>query len=95
VVTETASVHPDDRPYERAPLAADCGPGWAPSRVPDVATREMPMEMEDGVPGACVRPLPALDSLQLSRPWYLRGPAAWHPRTGRPAAAAPGGAPTA
>jgi len=38
--------------------------------------------------------LPALDSLQLSRPWYLRGPAAWHPRSGRPAAAAPIGAPT-
>ncbi|MGY1640505.1 mycofactocin system FadH/OYE family oxidoreductase 1 [Geodermatophilus sp. SYSU D00703] len=29
VVTETASVHGSDRPYERAPLAADCGPGWA------------------------------------------------------------------
>lgn len=28
LVTETASVHPDDHPYERAPLAADCGPGW-------------------------------------------------------------------
>jgi mycofactocin system FadH/OYE family oxidoreductase 1 len=28
VVTETASVHPSDWPYERAPLAADCGPGW-------------------------------------------------------------------
>jgi 2,4-dienoyl-CoA reductase (NADPH2) len=83
VVTETASVHPDDWPYERAPLAADCGPGWAaivaacrpagslvlaglghtgaqgssawsqaalwaPSRVPDVAVREVPMEMGDG-----------------------------------------------
>ncbi|GHB71568.1 oxidoreductase [Streptomyces viridiviolaceus] len=82
VVTETASVHPSDWPYERAPLAADCGPGWAavvdacrphgalvlaglghagsqgssaygqsalwaPSRVPDVVSREMPMEMED------------------------------------------------
>ena len=89
VVTETASVHPDDWPYERAPLAADCGPGWAatvaacrphdtpvlagvghtggqgssawsqaalwaPSRVPDVATREMPMEMEDGELAAVV-----------------------------------------
>jgi len=29
VVCETASVHPSDWPYERAPLAADCGPGWA------------------------------------------------------------------
>ncbi|MFC4604996.1 mycofactocin system FadH/OYE family oxidoreductase 1 [Rhodococcus kronopolitis] len=28
VVTETASVHRGDWPYERAPLAADCGPGW-------------------------------------------------------------------
>jgi 2,4-dienoyl-CoA reductase (NADPH2) len=29
VVTETASVHPSDWPYERAPAAAACGPGWA------------------------------------------------------------------
>jgi 2,4-dienoyl-CoA reductase (NADPH2) len=28
IVTETASVHPSDWPYERAPLAASCGPGW-------------------------------------------------------------------
>ncbi|MCW2499522.1 MAG: NADH:flavin oxidoreductase/NADH oxidase [Frankiales bacterium] len=28
VVTETASVHDSDWPYERAPLAAECGPGW-------------------------------------------------------------------
>jgi mycofactocin system FadH/OYE family oxidoreductase 1 len=28
IVTETASVHDSDWPYERAPLAADCGPGW-------------------------------------------------------------------
>ena len=28
LVTETASVHPSDWPYERAPLAAGCGPGW-------------------------------------------------------------------
>ncbi|MER6385824.1 mycofactocin system FadH/OYE family oxidoreductase 1 [Streptomyces sp. NPDC001250] len=82
IVTETASVHPSDWPYERAPLAADCGPGWAataaacapygtlvvaslghagsqgssayhqsalwaPSRVPDVVSRELPMEMEE------------------------------------------------
>jgi 2,4-dienoyl-CoA reductase (NADPH2) len=48
----------------------------------------------DRAPVPALRRLPALDSLQLSRPWYLRGPAAWHPRTGRPAAAAPDGAPT-
>lgn len=81
VVTETASVHDSDWPYERAPLAADCGPGWAdvvaacrphgalvlaslghtgaqgssghaqtalwaPSAVPDVVTREVPVAME-------------------------------------------------
>ncbi len=80
VVTETASVHPSDWPYERAPLASACGPGWravvdalrphgtvvlaglghaggqgssdysqsvlwAPSRVADAITREMPLEM--------------------------------------------------
>jgi 2,4-dienoyl-CoA reductase (NADPH2) len=28
VVTETASVHPSDWPYERAPLASVCRPGW-------------------------------------------------------------------
>lgn len=81
VVTETASVHDSDWPYERAPLAAECGPGWAaiadacrphgtvvlaglghagsqgssafsqralwaPSRVPDVVSRELPVEVE-------------------------------------------------
>ena len=81
IVTETASVHPSDWPYERAPLASDCAAGWsataaschahgslvlaslghagmqgssaysqralwAPARVPDPATREMPMVME-------------------------------------------------
>ena len=81
VVTETASVHDSDWPYERAPLATLCGPGWAsivdacrphgtlvvaalghaggqgssaysqsalwaPSRVPDPVSRELPMEME-------------------------------------------------
>ena len=81
IVTETASVHPSDWPYERAPLAAECRPGWAravaacrphgalvlaglghagmqgssafsqsalwaPSRVPDAGSRELPMEME-------------------------------------------------
>jgi mycofactocin system FadH/OYE family oxidoreductase 1 len=29
LITETASVHESDWPYERAPLAAECGPGWA------------------------------------------------------------------
>jgi mycofactocin system FadH/OYE family oxidoreductase 1 len=29
IVTEIASVHPLDWPYERAPLAAECGPGWS------------------------------------------------------------------
>ena len=82
IVTEIASVHPSDWPYEHAPLAADCGPGWsqtaaacaphgalvlaglghagmqgssafsqsalwAPSRVPDAASRELPMEMAE------------------------------------------------
>ena len=81
VVTETASVHPSDWPYERAPLAADAAAGWAsiarachaegalviasighcggqgssaysqqpllaPSRVPEVNTREVPKAME-------------------------------------------------
>jgi 2,4-dienoyl-CoA reductase (NADPH2) len=79
IVTEVASVHDSDWPYERAPLAVDCTDGWravadacrpalvlaglghtggqgssaygqqalwAPSRVPDVASREVPMEME-------------------------------------------------
>jgi 2,4-dienoyl-CoA reductase (NADPH2) len=82
IVTEIASVHPSDWPYERAPLAADCEPGWsqiaaacaphgalvlaglghaglqgssafsqgplwAPSRVPDAGSRELPMEMAE------------------------------------------------
>ena len=81
VVVEEASVHPSDWPYERAPLATECGPGWsmiadachaegtlvlaalghaggqgtshwsqrelwAPSRVPEVNTREVPKWME-------------------------------------------------
>lgn len=81
VVVEEASVHPSDWPYERAPLASECGAGWAavaaachqegtlvlaalghagqqgssayhqaplwaPSRVPDVNTREVPKAME-------------------------------------------------
>ncbi|HEV2252174.1 MAG TPA: mycofactocin system FadH/OYE family oxidoreductase 1 [Streptosporangiaceae bacterium] len=82
IVTEIASVHPSDWPYERAPLAADCERGWsqavaacephgalvvaglghagmqgssafsqsalwAPSRVPDAGSRELPMEMAE------------------------------------------------
>lgn len=81
IVTEGASVHPSDWPYERAPLAAACSQGWAdivqacgphgslviasldhaggqgssaysqaplwaPSRVPEVNTREVPKWME-------------------------------------------------
>ncbi|MFZ2344204.1 MAG: 2,4-dienoyl-CoA reductase, partial [Candidatus Microthrix parvicella] len=29
IVTEEASVHPSDWPYERAPLASECVAGWA------------------------------------------------------------------
>lgn len=82
VIVEEASVHESDWPYERAPLARLCGPGWtaiadachthgsvvlaalghaggqgtshwsqrelwAPSRVPEVNTREVPKWMED------------------------------------------------
>jgi 2,4-dienoyl-CoA reductase (NADPH2) len=81
IVTEGASVHPSDWPFERAPLAARCADGWAaiagacrphgtlvlasldhaggqgssaysqlplwaPSRVPEVNTREVPKWME-------------------------------------------------
>ncbi len=81
IVTEEASVHPSDWPYERAPLATECARGWsdvaaacrphgavvlaalghsggqgtshwsqrelwAPSRVPEVNTREVPKWME-------------------------------------------------
>lgn len=83
VVTEGASVHDSDWPYERAPLAASCTAGWAaiatachahgalviagldhaggqgssaynqrelwaPSRVPEVNSREVPKWMEAG-----------------------------------------------
>ncbi len=82
VVTEGASVHDSDWPYERAPLATQCAAGWerlagechrhgslliasldhaggqgssaysqrelwAPSRVPEVNSREVPKWMED------------------------------------------------
>jgi len=81
IITEEASVHESDHPYERAPLAADaeagwgeivraCAPAgtvvlaaighaggqgtshwhqrelWAPSRVPEVNSREVPKWME-------------------------------------------------
>ncbi|MEP7203470.1 MAG: mycofactocin system FadH/OYE family oxidoreductase 1 [Ilumatobacteraceae bacterium] len=81
IVTEGASVHDSDWPYERAPLASRCAPGWssivdachehgslviasldhaggqgssaynqlplwAPSRVPEVNSRETPKWME-------------------------------------------------
>jgi len=81
IVTEIASVHESDWPYERAPLASACGPGWAelvaacrpygalvlaglghaggqgssayhqralwaPSRVADVVSREVPYAVE-------------------------------------------------
>jgi len=81
IVVEEASVHAGDWPYERCPLATECGPGWAdvasachahgalvlaalghaggqgssaysqaplwaPSRVPEVNTREVPKWME-------------------------------------------------
>jgi 2,4-dienoyl-CoA reductase (NADPH2) len=82
IIVEEASVHDSDWPYERAPLASRCGPGWAavadachrhgtvvlaaighaggqgssayhqrplwaPSRVPEVNTREVPKAMEE------------------------------------------------
>ncbi len=98
IVTETASVHPSDWPYERAPLAAECGPGWAravaacrphgalvlaglghagmqgssafsqsalwaPSRVPDAGSRELPMEMEGAEIAALVEGFAAAAAL--------------------------------
>ena len=89
IVTEGASVHPSDWPYERAPLAERCGQGWAavvaacrphgslviasldhaggqgssaysqaplwaPSRVPEVNSREVPKWMEPDDIGAVV-----------------------------------------
>jgi 2,4-dienoyl-CoA reductase (NADPH2) len=39
IMVETASVVADDWPYERAPLAAECGPGW---RVVAEACRALP-----------------------------------------------------
>ena len=92
IVTEEASVHDSDWPYERAPLACFCGQGWrtivdtvrntgsgsvvlaalghsggqgtshwsqremwAPSPVPEVASREVPKVMERADIGAVIR----------------------------------------
>ena len=89
IVTEGASAHDSDWPYERAPLAQRCAPGWsaiaaachahgslviasldhaggqgssaysqsplmAPSRVPEVNSREVPKWMEADDIGAVV-----------------------------------------
>lgn len=89
IVTEGASVHDSDWPYERAPLAQRCAAGWseiasachehgslviasldhaggqgssaysqlplwAPSRVPEVNTRESPKWMEESDIGAVI-----------------------------------------
>ena len=83
IITEEASVHDSDWPYERAPLYSQCSPGWreiasrchrhgalvlaalghsgsqgesayhqsvlwGASSLPDVVTREVPKEMEEG-----------------------------------------------
>ena len=90
IVVEEASVHGSDWPYERCPLATECGDGWrsvaeachrhgslviaalghaggqgssaysqaplwAPSRVPEVNTREVPKAMEAADIAAVVR----------------------------------------
>jgi mycofactocin system FadH/OYE family oxidoreductase 1 len=88
IVVEEASVHASDWPYERAPLASECGTGWrsvvdacapaivlaalghsggqgtshwsqremwAPSAVPEVASREVPKVMEQRDIDAVVR----------------------------------------
>ena len=45
VTVEEASVHDSDWPYERAPLAADCSPGWA--AVADVCHAEGALVLGD------------------------------------------------
>ena len=90
IVVEEASVHGSDWPYERCPLASECGDGWrsvaeachlhgslviaalghaggqgssaysqaplwAPARVPEVNTREVPKSMEAADIAAVVR----------------------------------------
>jgi len=101
IVTEEASVHPSDHPYERAPLAEDAGPGWeeiatachdegalvlaalghaggqgtshwhqrelwAPSRVPEVNTREVPKWMEPADIAAVVEGFAAATRVALA-----------------------------
>lgn len=114
VVVETASVHPSDWPYERAPLATDCAAGWArvaaavraagglavaglghaggqgssaysqlplwaPSGIPDPASREVPKAMEpedvaavvDGFAGAARAAAAAgLDGVEVNAGQY-------------------------
>ena len=103
IVTEEASVHASDWPYERAPLASVCGPGWAaivagvravsadavllaalghsggqgtshwsqgvlwaPSPVPEVASREVPKVMEQADIKAVISGFVAAASLAVS-----------------------------
>ena len=100
IVTEGASVHESDWPYERAPLAARCAAGWeeiarachehgalviasldhaggqgssaysqlplwAPSRVPEVNTRETPKWMEESDIAAVVAGFAAATELAI------------------------------
>lgn len=98
IVVEEASAHPSDWPYERAPLATSCGPGWraivdacgpsvvlaalghsggqgtshwsqremwAPSAVPEVASREVPKVMEQADIDAVIRGFAEAASLAI------------------------------
>ncbi|MEO7555216.1 MAG: mycofactocin system FadH/OYE family oxidoreductase 1 [Acidimicrobiales bacterium] len=100
IVVEEAAVHVSDWPYERSPLAADAGPGWAavsdacrvdgalvlaaighsggqgssaysqaplwaPSRVPEVNSREVPKWMEAGDISAVVEGFGAATALAI------------------------------
>jgi mycofactocin system FadH/OYE family oxidoreductase 2/mycofactocin system FadH/OYE family oxidoreductase 1 len=101
VVVETASVHDSDWPYERAPLASECPPGWAeiaricrfhgalvlaaighsggqgssaysqgalfaPSSIPDVVTREVPVAMEQSDVDAVVEGFGAASEMAVA-----------------------------
>ncbi len=101
IVTEEASVHESDWPYERAPLAVDCADGWsrvsdachnessvvlaalnhaggqgtshwsqrelwAPGRVPEVNTREVPKLMEQSDIDAVVSGFGSAASIAVS-----------------------------
>jgi 2,4-dienoyl-CoA reductase (NADPH2) len=110
IITEEASVHDSDWPYERAPLASECADGWravveacrphgtvvlaalghaggqgtshwsqrelwAPGRVPEVNTREIPKEMEERdieavirgfVQGACTAVEAGCDGVEIN-----------------------------